>query len=316
MPFKQDPEVEAALAPRMALMATMTPPPVGDVNTRRGFVRALQSTAGNNLPHFPDVSMRELHTKAEDGTDILMHWFQKNDTAPKSSVLYIHGGGFIASDIGLYDPFLARYVSQSSVPFLSVEFRYAPEFPYPTSVQDCYSGLQYLHDHASELGIDASRIAIMGDSGGGGLAAMLAHYAKEKGGPSIAKQILIYPMLDDRNLEPDPHLLPFVTWDYNSNRTGWGAYLGDRLGADDLPPHASPGRMTDASGLPPLYIETGELDIFRDEIVEYAMKHWKAGISTELHVHPGCVHAFEVMAPTAEVTKRSQEDRLRVLVSF
>lgn len=311
-----DTEVEVALAPRMAMMATMTPPPVGDVESRRTLVKALQSGAGDKLPTFPDIEMRELHTKADDGVDLLMHWFTKKGSQPQSVVLYIHGGGFIASNIALYDPFLARYVSKCSVPFLSIEFRYAPEFPYPTPIQDCYTGLRYLHDHASELDIDPSRIAVMGDSGGGGLAAMLVHYAKEKGGPSIAKQILIYPMLDDRNLEPDPQLTSFATWDYNSNRTGWTAYLGDKLGANDLPPHAAPMRLADATGLPPLYIETGELDIFRDENVAYATKHWKAGVSTELHVHPGCVHAFEVMAPEADVTRRSMEDRLRVLASF
>ena len=314
MPFRLDSEVEVALAPRMAMMATMTPPPVGDVQTRRDFVKALQSAAGATLPPFPDVTMQELHAKGDDGADLLMHWFTKKDTKSQSAILYIHGGGFIASNIGLYDPFLARYCSQSGVPFLSIEFRYAPEFPHPIPVQDCYAGLRYLHDHANELGIDPRRIAIMGDSGGGGLAAMLTHYVKEKGGPSIAKQILIYPMLDERNLDPDQHLTSFVTWDWNSNKTGWGAYLQNNLGSSNLPGHATPMRA-DVSGLPPLYIETGELDIFRDEIVEYALKHWRAGISAELHVHPGCVHAFEVMAPNADVSRRSKEDRLRVLKS-
>ena len=316
MPFKLDPAVEVALAPRMAMMATMTPPPVGDVETRRGFVKALQEAAGAALPPFPDVTMQQFYAKADDGHEILMHWFtRKGSKQPAPAVLYIHGGGFIASNIGLYDAFVARYCSQSGTSFMSVEFRYAPEFPHPIPIQDCYVGLRYLHDHATELGVDSNRIAIMGDSGGGGLAAMLSHYVKEKGGPHIAKQILIYPMLDDRNLDPDPHLISFATWDWNSNRTGWQAYLGDKLGRDDLPGHATPMRA-DVSGLAPLYIETGELDIFRDEIVEYALKHWKAGISTELHVHPGAVHAFEVMAPNAEVSARSKEDRLRVLKSF
>lgn len=199
------------------------------------------------------------------------------------------------------------------MPFLSVEYRYAPEFPAPTPVTDCYAGLQWLVAHAAELGVDPARIGIMGDSGGGGAAASLAVYARDRGGPAIARQILIYPMLDDRNTVPDPALDGFLTWSYDDNATGWGALLGDRLGGPDVTPYGAAARLEDFTGLPPAYIEVGELDIFRDEDIAYARRLLAAGVSTELHVHPYVPHAFEVLVPTAAVSSRSAADRHRVL---
>ena len=116
----------------------------------------------------------------------------------------------ILSNIGLYDGIVARYVSASDVPMLSVEYRYAPEYPGLTPVEDSYVALRWLSDHAAELGVDPGRIAVMGDSAGGGIAAGLALLARDRGGPSLAQQILIYPMLDDRTAVPDPELVPFA----------------------------------------------------------------------------------------------------------
>jgi acetyl esterase/lipase len=169
--------------------------------------------------------------------------------------------------------------------------------------------------HASELGIDPERIAIMGDSGGGGVAAGAAILARDNGTP-LVKQILIYPMLDDRNIEPDHHLVPFAGWTFDNNYTGWNALLGEDLAGEKVSPVAAPARNTNFEGLAPSYIEVGELDIFRDESVEYASKLWRAGISVELHVHPGAPHGFELSTPSAQVTQRSNADRVRVLQSI
>jgi carboxypeptidase C (cathepsin A) len=120
-----------------------------------------------------------------------------------------------------------------------------------------YAGFKWLHEHASELGVDTSRIAIMGDSAGGGITASLAHYIKLKGGPAAKKQILIYPMLDDKNLEVDPNTAAYATWTFDDNKTGWGALLGDKMGSDNVDPIEAAGRMTveDARGLPPCYMD-------------------------------------------------------------
>ena len=156
----------------------------------------------------------------------------------------------------------------------------------------------------------------MGDSGGGGVAASLAIFARDQGGPAIAKQILIYPMLDDRNTTPDPELVDFTTWTYDDNATGWGALLGDAAGGDDVSPYGAAARLEDFSGLPPAYIEVGELDIFREESVVYAKRLAAAGVSCELHVHPHVPHAFEAIVPSAAISQRSAADRHRVLVSW
>jgi acetyl esterase/lipase len=147
-----------------------------------------------------------------------------------------------------------------------VEYRLAPEHRYPTPVEDCYSGLQWLAGHADELDVDPERIAVMGDSAGGGLAAAVALMSRDRGGPTLAHQILIYPMLDDRNTSPDPEIVPFAVWSYDDNITGWGALLGEAVGGASVSPYAAPARAIDLSGLPSCYLKVGQLDIFRDDI--------------------------------------------------
>jgi acetyl esterase/lipase len=222
----------------------------------------------------------------------------------------------IMSNVGLYDGAVARYVSASGVPMLSVEYRYAPEYPGLTSVEDSYVALRWLSDHCAELGVEPDRIAVMGDSAGGGIAAGLALLARDRGGPAVAQQILIYPMLDDRTTVPDPELVQFAGWTYEDNLTGWSALLGGSAGSPDVSPYAAPARMNDAADLPPIYIEVGELDIFRNEDIEFARRTALAGVSTELHVHAGVPHGWDVVAPGADVTKRAMADRIRRLKSI
>jgi len=286
VPFSLDPEVGAALAVLFADAGGSPLPVVGDVATRRKTVERLQTAIHAQLPMPDDVTIRDFRTTTEDGASLPLRWYAKNGSTPGSAVLYAHGGGMGLSNVAIYDGPVARYVSAAGVPFLSVEYRYAPEFPAPTPVTDCYVGLQWLVANAAELGVDSARIAIMGDSGGGGVAASLAIFARDKGGPAIAKQILIYPMLDDRNTTPDPELVDFAMWSYDDNATGWGALLGDAVGSPDVSPYGAAARLDDFSGLPPAYIEVGELDIFRDEDLAYAQRLVAAGISTELHLHP------------------------------
>ena len=316
MSFLLDPEVGAGLAELFADVGDAPLPPVGDVATRRQNIEGLQATIHGALPVPADVSITDFETTAEDGASILLRWYAKNGANPGSAVLYAHGGGMILSNVGIYDGPVARYVSATGVPFLSVEYRYAPEFPAPIPVTDCYAGLQWLVTHAAELEVDPGRIAVMGDSGGGGVAASLAVYARDKGGPSIARQILIYPMLDDRNTTPDPELIGVATWSYDDNATGWGALLGETAGGPDVSPYGAAARLEDFTALPPAYIEVGERDIFRDEDLAYAQHLVAAGISTELHLHPQVPHAFEALVPMAAISQRSAADRHRVLGSL
>ncbi|MFJ2649899.1 alpha/beta hydrolase [Streptomyces sp. NPDC087420] len=263
-----------------------------------------------------DVVVKDFEVTAGDGARLLLRWYAKEGTNPGSAVLFLHGSGMICSSVGLYNGTVSRFVSNSGVPFLSVEYRLAPEYPHPTPVEDAFTGLAWLTEHAEELGIDPARIAVMGDSGGGGVAAGLALLARDRQGPTIARQILLYPMLDDRNTTPDPALEGLITWSYDDNITGWGALLGDARGGADVSPYAAPARMTDATGMPPLYMEALELDIFRDEDVKYAQRTAAAGVNTELHLHPSVPHAFETVAFNTSVARRMKADRIRVLKSL
>ncbi|MCE7010206.1 alpha/beta hydrolase [Kibdelosporangium philippinense] len=260
-----------------------------------------------------DVTKTDYHAKSADGSSILVRWYTKDGAEPGPAVVFLHGSGMILSSLELYDGTVSRYVSASGVSFLSVDYRLAPEYPHPKPLEDAYAGLTWLVDHADELGVDTNRIAVMGDSGGGGVAAGLALLARDRGGPAIAKQILIYPMLDDRTTTPDPVLEGLTTWSYDDNITAWQALLGDAFGSSDLSPYAAPARMNDATGMPPLYMEALELDIFRNENIEYASRTMAAGISTELRLHPSVPHGFETVAFDSAVAKRIRADRIRVL---
>ena len=313
MPFSLDPEVAAGLAALDEKIGQVEPMAVGDVATRRRVYDPLQRMILSQLPVPGDVTINDYKATTADGAQVLLRWYAKSGSSPGSAVLYVPGGGMICSNVEIYDGAVARYVSATGVPFLSVEYRRAPEFRAPTPVADCYVGLQWIGANASDLGVDPDRIAVMGDSGGGGVAASLAIYARDQGGPAIAKQILIYPMLDDRNTTPDPELTPFAVWTYDDNITGWGALLGADAGGPSVSPYAAAARLQAFSGLPPAYIEVGELDIFRDESIAYAQRLLAAGVTTELHLHPAVPHAFEAFVPTAEISRRSAADRHRTL---
>ncbi len=316
MPFSLDPEIAENVAILFRDLGDLEPIAVGEIASRRAIFDKMQLMMFEQLPMPDDVTIRNFETIAEDGTSIVLRWYVKNDSTPGSAVLYAHGSGMIASKIEIYDRPVSRYVSATGVPFLSVSYRKAPEFPAPIPVTDCYSALQWLAKNAVSLGVERDRIAVMGDSGGGGIAASLAIYARDHAGPSIARQILIYPMLDDRNTVPDSTLTTWIPWSYDDNITGWGALLGSAAGGPDVSPYAAAARLDDFSGLPAAYIEVGELDIFRAENVDYAQRLHSAGISAELHVYPGAPHAFEAFAPTADVSLRSAESRHRVLLSL
>ncbi|WP_327138253.1 alpha/beta hydrolase (plasmid) [Streptomyces sp. NBC_01340] len=311
-----DPEFAQVFAPMAEAMAHATPPAVGDVPARRAMWEPIIGAASAAQPIPTDVTTAEHHATADDGTQITMRWYAKTGAAAGPAVLFFHGGGYIFGHIDLFDGPVSRYVSASGVPMLSVEYRRAPEYPFPTPVEDAYAALCWLHEHAGELGVDRGRIAVMGDSAGGGLAAALSILTRERGGPAIARQILLMPMLDDRTTTPDPHIEPYLLWSYDDSRTAWPALLGDVAGRPDVPATAAPARLEDATGLPPAYIEVGQLDAFRDEDLAYATKLSRAGVPVEFHLHPGVPHEYDSIAFTTDVARRAIADRVRVLASL
>jgi acetyl esterase/lipase len=258
----------------------------------------------------------DTHTvTAGDGTPLTARWYRPAEPDEHgAAVLYLHGGGMIfgLTEMGaIYAHGVRAYVAQTGVPMLVVDYRVAPEHPDPIPVGDCYAALCWLADNAATLNISPDRITVMGDSAGGGLAAGVTLMARDRGGPAIAQQILVYPMLDERTTTPDPTLVPFLTWTYDDNVTGWGALLG--AGPQDVSQYAAPARAQDLADLPPTFIDVGDLDIFRDEDIAYARRLIKAGVPTELHLYPGCPHAFEVLAPDAAVSRLAIAARVRRL---
>jgi acetyl esterase/lipase len=314
-------ELDHDLVPAMTALAAQA---AGAAPPARGDWRAVRATASAGLaymasitPPSAGVTTTSFSTPTSDGQGaIALRWYTTANAAPGPAVVYAHGGGMLGGSVDLYHEVVSRYAAESGVPFLSVELRLAPEATSPTSLaEDVFSGLTWLAEHATDLGADPSRIAVMGDSGGGGPAAGAAILARDRSVP-VAKQILVYPMLDDRNTTPGSLPAELLTWSYDSNYTGWATLLGDALGGDDVSPVAAPARLTDFAGLAPAYIEVGDLDIFRDESIAYAHALAKAGVPVELHVHPGAPHGFERFVPDADVARRAMADRVRAVATI
>jgi acetyl esterase len=229
------------------------------------------------------------------------------------AILYIHGGGFFVGSIDTEHGGSARLAQELGVVVVSVEYRLAPEHPFPAPLEDCYAALVWLHDQADALGVDPARVAINGGSAGGGLAAGLALLARDRGGPAICFQNLGIPELDDRLETPSmQRFLDTPMWSRPQAVQSWQWYLGDAYGTDDVSPYAAPARATDVSGLPPAYISTMEFDPLRDEGILYALKLLAAGVSVELHSFPGTFHG-SAMVTGAAVTRRGGAEGMVVL---
>ncbi len=203
------------------------------------------------------------------------------------------------------------WVEQLGIAAISVGYRLAPEHPHPAPVEDCYAGLLWTVKSAAELGIDPNRLLISGSSAGGGLAAGVVLLARDRGGPTLAGQLLMCPMLDDRNRTASSHELRGEgVWDRTSNETGWTALLGDGRGSDDVSPYAAPARADDLSRLPPTFVDVGSVDTFRDEDVDFAVRVWQAGGIAELHVWPGGFHGFDGQLPQAALSRAARSARI------
>jgi acetyl esterase/lipase len=235
-------------------------------------------------------------------------------SAPTAGIYHVHGGGMIIGNNRTGLPQILECAADLRAAVISVEYRLAPETPYPGPVEDCYAGLAWTAAHAGELGIDPNRIIVAGASAGGGLAAAVALLARDRGGPALAAQLLMRPMLDDRNdTLSSRQMAGLGIWDRAANETGWAALLGAARGGPDVSPYAAPARATDLSGLPPAFIDVGSAETFRDEAVTYATRIWHAGGVAELHVWPGGFHGFGLLAPQAVLSRESAAAQLNWL---
>jgi acetyl esterase/lipase len=215
--------------------------------------------------------------------------------------MWIHGGGMVLGDAAQDSGFCRRIADQLNIVVVSVEYRLAPEHPFPTPLEDCYTALQWL---ARQPDIDPSRIAIGGASAGGGLAAALTLLAKERGEIRPVLQLLSYPMLDDRTTaRTDIDQRRLRIWSQKSNRFGWRSYLGPATADGNVPALAAPARYDDLSGLPPAWIGVGTNDLFHDEDVTYARRLQQAGVASTLHVVPGAYHNFDSFEAKAAISR-------------
>jgi acetyl esterase/lipase len=222
-------------------------------------------------------------------------------------VYWIHGGGLMIGHRDMDDDDLERWCRSFGCACVSIEYRLAPEHPYPTALEDCHRGLAWLTEHADDLGIDTARIGVGGRSAGGGLAAALTMLVRDHSGARLRFQILDCPMLDDRPRWPSRRMAGVPVWSRESNDLGWHCYLGDRCGTADVPALAAPARATDLGGLPPAFVAVGAVDVLRDEAVDYATRLNQAGVPSELHVYAGAPHGA-LLFPAAAVTRRMVVD--------
>lgn len=267
-------------------------------------------------PAFPDIEVAERSIPGPEGSpDVrVLTYTPKNAPRPLPALVWIHGGGYVLGSPEADGLQMKTLVTQIGCVVVSVDYRLAPESPFPAGVEDCYAALQWTHAQAQELGVDRARVAIGGTSAGGGLAAALGLLARDRAELQVAFQLLMVPMLDDRTtVSADPH--PFTgefTWTPEKNVFGWTALLGRAPGGEGVSPYAAPARAESLADLPPTYIGTGSLDLFLEENMEYARRLARAGVPTELHVYPGAYHGFP-RAANARVTKAYSRDYVNAL---
>jgi acetyl esterase/lipase len=222
----------------------------------------------------------------------------------RPAVLHMHGGGFITGYPMQEGSLVQSFAQVIEGVLVSVDYRLAPETPFPGALEDNYRALRWLFGNADSLGVDRSRIGLVGESAGGGHAAMLALATRDRGEFPIAFQLLIYPMLDDRtgSSRPTPAHIGQLVWTAGANRFAWSALLGQAAGLAEVPAGSVPARVKDLSGLPPTFIGVGAIDLFVQENIDFAQRLIEAGVPTELNVVPGAYHAFDVFAPNAGIS--------------
>ncbi len=305
-----DPELAAMIEvlPKMDL--------ADPVAARRAFEEIIAGISFE-IPGIETLEIEDRMVPGADGDpDVAVRVYRPASTSTAERVpgiLMIHGGGFVIGSVEAEHAGAALTAIGTGGVVVSVDYRLAPEHPFPAGLHDCYAALSYLHAEADALGVDPERVALSGVSAGGGLAAATALLARDHGGPPVCFQMLQIPELDDR-LQTGS-MQTFVDspmWNRPLAVQSWRAYLGPLYGTADMPAYAAPARADDLSGLPPAYVSTAENDPLRDEGITYAQRLLQAGVSVELHQFPGTFHG-SALVTSAAVSKRSQREAALVL---
>lgn len=256
------------------------------------------------------------------GVDVYSHSFSRSENqvklkiykpnnaqTVKPALLWMHGGGYILGSVD-NDPIAVEIAKSMDIIIISVDYSLAPEQPFPAAHNDCYLALHWLIEQSDSLGIDINKVAVGGDSAGAGLAACLVQRLIIEQGPKICFQLLLYPMLDHQHNTPSGLITDYPVWNRKTSLNAWQMYLGNQK---DIPPFAVAEQMEDVSNHPPAYITVGEVDLFRDECINYAQRLMRCGVATELAVFPGMVHGGQFLVPTAAVSQRMKKSYLNAL---
>ncbi|MCK9541508.1 MAG: alpha/beta hydrolase [Novosphingobium sp.] len=307
------PLIDPEVAPLINLL-----PPLELNDASIGPIREMLGAPNPDLPPPPFEPQRRYAPGLDGGPDVPVLVFDPPHRAGSGAILHIHGGGMVMGTAAISNLSNAALALALGVPIVSVDYRLAPENPFPAPQMDCLAAYDWLVANARELGADPARIVLSGESAGGGLAAALALMIRDTGRQAPAGQILTYPMLDHRTGgEGHPGLAntgEFI-WTREANRYGWAALRGGYAADDERAGWFSPALATDLSGLPPVWIAVGALDLFLAEDLAYAQRLVEAGVPVEAHVYPGCIHGFNIM-PGARMTAAYDRDLKSALGSF
>jgi acetyl esterase/lipase len=287
------------------------------------------SITAANLPKYRKIMAAQTTVKDVDNVTIYTQELEAGDetlrlriyrptqgAALKPALLWLHGGGYIMGSID-NDPIALEIAQTLDVLLVSVDYRLAPEHPFPAAHNDAYQVFHWLYEQAADLGVCRDSIAVGGDSAGAGLAACLVQRIVDEAGPAICFQFLLYPMLDHLHKTPSGRYADYPVWDRQTSFTAWGMYLGGSykkgVYSGRLPQYAVAARAEDLSGLPPTYIAVGQVDLFRDECIHYAQRLMQAQVVTELSVVAGMIHGGQFLVPDALVSQRMRTAYLQAL---
>lgn len=286
------------------------------INETREQMAQMLETVRAQLPPVEGVTSEDRQVPGPEGDpDIMVRIYKPEGLSGElPGLFWMHGGGYVMGSIEGEDLARRQAAKDIGCVIVSVDYRLAPEHPYPEPIEDCYAAFKWMFENAGDLGVDNSRIAVGGGSAGGGLAAGLTLLVRDRAEVEIVFQLLIYPMIDDSNIIPaGDNTLDTLIWSRASNLFGWTSYLGGPPGGEGVSPYAAAYRATDLSGLPPAFMAVGDMDLFVNEDIEYANRLIKAGVPTELHVYPGAIHGFNAFATNTNVAQICNKASRRAL---
>lgn len=304
-----DPDLREIALRMRAMTESYTPLSLEKLAQRRATIAALAP------PWLDGISVQEQRIAHDGNTGLTIFIVNARPGTSGPAILHLHGGGFNAGSSRAGMCQTQELAAALDCVVVSVEYRLAPETPFPGALADNYAALRWMHENGAEIGADPARIAVLGESAGGGHAAMLARAARDRGKYPICFLALIYPMLDDRTGTtcPVPAHIGAFGWNAETNRFGWECFLGQTPGTDTVPTEAVPARSHNLAGLPPTFIGVGTLDLFVTENILYANRLIEAAVPTELVVIPGAIHGFDMLAKTSTAAQRFTALKLAAL---